>query len=148
GDYYIRGLTAELSAVDINPLMPPATVQLGGTFHLDLPNAAYRDGPVDIEGEVIWKDATIVDPVSVSLGTLQLLLEGGEDGVKGTLTDIDKQGPLGLQGVLSLNPDHSYQISGTLKPRAALPAQVRRVLPFLGLPDAEGRYRIEFSGTL
>jgi len=148
GDYYIRGLRAELSAVDINPLMPPATVQLGGMFHLDLPKAAYRDGPADLEGEIIWKDAAIVDPVSVSLGSLRLLLAGGENGINGTLTDIDEQGPLDLQGDLLLSSDNSYQVSGTLKPRAVLPAQVRRVLPFLGLPDAEGRYRIEFSGVL
>ncbi len=147
-DFYIHDLRAKLSAVDINPLMPPETVLLGGTFHLDLPTAAYRDGPVDIEGEIIWKDAIIVDPVSVSLGALRLQLEGGDDGIKGILSDIDKQGTLGLQGVLSLSPDNSYQISGTVKPRAALPAQVRRVLPFLGLPDTEGRYRIEFSGVL
>ncbi|MEE8427995.1 MAG: type II secretion system protein N [Gammaproteobacteria bacterium] len=147
-DFYIRDLRAKLSAVDINPLMPPATVQLGGTFHLDLPTVAYKNGLVDVEGAVIWQDAIIVDPVSVSLGSLQLLLKSGENGITGTLTDIDEQGPLDLQGDLSLHPDHSYQLSGTLKPRAALPAQVRRVLPFLGLPDAEGRYRIEFSGVL
>lgn len=146
GDLLLRDTRAEVSALALNPLLPPGTVQLGGTFQVDLKRAVYREGPVGAEGKVVWKDAAIVDPVAVSLGSLELQLQNTDGGFNGKLTDIE--GPIEVRGDVSLSAGNAYRIAGTIKPRESLPPEVRRVLPFLGLPDAQGRYRIELSGTL
>jgi len=148
GDLYVREARCAVSATDVNPLLPGKFVQLGGTLQLDLSEATFRGGPVNVEGELIWNDAAIVEPVSMLLGGLQLQLISSDDSINGTLTDLSANGPLDVQGDLSLNLDGVYQIAGTIKPRASLSPEVRRVLPFLGLPDGEGRYNIDFSGTL
>ncbi|MGF1698083.1 type II secretion system protein N [Vibrio lamellibrachiae] len=49
---------------------------------------------------------------------------------------------------VSANGQHQYQASGWFKPEAAFPANLSSQLKWLGNPNNQGRYPLDFKGTL
>jgi general secretion pathway protein N len=60
----------------------------------------------------------------------------------------DKEGPLSFAGRLTLSPDRSFLLEGTVAPRGSTPAPLAQSLQYLGPPDASGRRPVSVSGTL
>lgn len=60
----------------------------------------------------------------------------------------DKDGPLSFEGRLTLSPDRSFLLEGTVAPRGSTPASLAQSLQYLGPPDASGRRPVSVSGTL
>ena len=60
----------------------------------------------------------------------------------------DKEGPLSFEGRLTLSPDRSFLLEGTVAPRGSTSASLAQSLQYLGPPDASGRRPVSVSGTL
>jgi hypothetical protein len=91
-------------------------------------------------------------PRSTSIGSYHVELPdpSATDAADGELTArvTDKEGPFSFEGRLTLAPDRSFLLEGTLAPRGTTPPQLVRSLELLGPADASGRRPVSVSGTL
>jgi hypothetical protein len=53
-----------------------------------------------------------------------------------------------VTGVLRLSPDGSYELAGSVAPKADADPELARVLQLLGTPDAQGRRAFSIAGTM
>ena len=65
--------------------------------------------------------------------------------LKAAITQTD--GPLLLDGELTLGRDRSFKLEGRLAPRGTAPPDLANLLQALGPPDARGRRPFSMSGT-
>ncbi|MBI5460984.1 MAG: type II secretion system protein N [Gammaproteobacteria bacterium] len=126
---------------------------LAGEFQIDIDELRLSaDGsgalPSVLEGVLVWRDARVVQPSPLSLGQLRMQLGLREGQVVGALSDEGEGGSLELSGELSIGADRQYRLDALLKPRATADAPLREALGLLGAPDAQGRYRLQYSGAL
>ncbi len=151
-----RGLLAGVYVVDAHVTLPAAELaqrlrlkllSLGGDLQLDLDELRLSDAGVSaLQGNMIWRDAQLIQPNALALGHLQMQLGLREGQVVGTLSD--QGGPLELTGELLIGADKRYQLNAYLKPRVDADASLREALGLLGAPDAQKRYRLQYSGEL
>lgn len=151
-----RGLTGALSARDAQLTLPAAEVgqqlrlplvTLAGDFQVDIAELVFAGGWFEsLEGRIVWQGAQVQQPSPLPLGTLTMQLGLRDGHVVGTLGD--QGGPLELGGELALGADRTYRLDALLKPRGDADPQLRQALGLLGNPDAQGRYRLQYSGAL
>lgn len=147
GAPYVREAQLSLPAADLARQLRLTLVGLGGDFLLDLDTLRLSGGwPGELAGELRWQGARLTQPQRLDLGDLRLRLELRGGDIVGILGDDG--GPLELGGELTLTQDRGYRLDALLKPRAAAAPQLRQSLGLLGNPDAQGRYRLQYSGTL
>ncbi|MBI5041757.1 MAG: type II secretion system protein N [Gammaproteobacteria bacterium] len=154
-----RGLFADTSVTAAHLTLPAADlaqrlrvnlVTLAGDFQIDIDELRLSAGGISaLQGMLVWRDAQVVQPSPMALGQLQMQLSLREGQVVGTLSDQgNKGGPLELGGELLIGTDRHYQLNALLKPRATADAPLREALGLLGAPDAQGRYRLQYSGNM
>ena len=80
------------------------------------------------------------------LGDVGLALGCDKGSLVGTMAQEDNK--LGVQGQLQLSPNNQYSILGSVALVDTMPEDFKGLLPFLGEPDAQGRYPLEFEGKL
>lgn len=151
-----RGLGGALAARAVQLTLPASTlgrqlriplVTLAGDFQVDIAELVSDAGRItSLDGRIVWQDAQVLQPNPLPLGTLTAQLALREGNVVGTLGD--QGGPLELGGEIALAADRTYRLDALLKPRGAADPQLRQALGLLGNPDAQGRYRLRYSGTL
>lgn len=147
GDPYVRAAQLSLPAADLARMLRLNLVSLGGDFLIDIDTLRISGGwPGELQGQLRWQDARLVQPQRIGLGNLRMQLELRDGNVVGVLGDDG--GPLELGGEFSLGPDRQYRLDALLKPRAEADPQLRQSLGLLGNPDAQGRYRLQYSGAL
>ena len=121
-------------------------VSLDGDFLIDLEEMQAADAWVEaLRGRVSWQAARVLQPNPVPLGTLTMQLDMRDGQVVGVLAD-EGNGPLELSGELNIQANRAYRLDALLKPRAEADQQMRQALGLLGAPDAQGRYRLRYSG--
>lgn len=148
GDPYLADVQLSLPAADVVRQLPLSMVQSGGDFLLDVTRASFDAGwPQELDGLLTWQGAKVLQPAPLELGTLTMQLGLREGQVIGTL-GAAAEGPLELGGEFRLGPDRRYVLDALAKPRAAASPDLRQNLGLLGKPDAQGRYRLQLSGTL
>lgn len=69
----------------------------------------------------------------------------GAGQVVGALQDLD--GPIAMNGTVTLGPGRSYELGGLIATRPGAPADVVNALQYLGEPDGEGRRPFSVAGT-
>lgn len=146
GAPYARAAQLSLPAADLARQMRLNLVGLGGDFLLDIDTLRLSGGWLgELQGELRWQDARLTQPQRVPLGNLRMQLELRDGKVVGVLGDDG--GPLELGGEFTLGADRNYRLDALIKPRAAADPQLRDALQLLGNPDAQGRYRLQYSGA-
>jgi hypothetical protein len=150
GPLELQGARAELSLASLAALGVPAARNWRGRIAADLPNLTLeRDWPVAAVGTIDVIDLTSAPPRNTSLGDFRLTFPesptASED-LTGTVTQTD--GPLFLDGELTLRRDRSFSLQGRLAPRGAPSRDLALVLQTLGPPDSSGRRPFGASGTL
>lgn len=144
---YVREAQLSLPAADLARQLRLNLVGLGGDFLVDIDTLRLSGGwPGELAGELRWQGARLVQPQRIDLGELRMQLELRGGNVVGILGDGG--GPLELGGEITLGPDRKYRLDALLKPRAQADPQLRQSLGLLGNPDAQGRYRLQYSGAL
>lgn len=59
----------------------------------------------------------------------------------------DLEGPMQVNGTVTIGADRSYVVEGMVAPRAGAPKAVTDTLKYLGAPDAQGRRPFSLAGT-
>lgn len=149
GRVSLTNTEGQLPVGELLRFTPYLPIALEGQVALNLsaldiaPDGALRRA----EGTVVWHQAAMSAPQALSLGDLQLTLHTEEEGkVAGEISD--RGGPLKVKGMLQFSPDRSYRFSGTVAPSADAPASLKQALGWLGKPDAQGQYRLNYSGRM
>ncbi len=102
---------------------------------------------VSADGLVTWQDARVRLGDEHALGDLALRLkprEGG--GVQGELRGND--GPLALDGTVTLTPTGDFEARLTVQPREGATEAARRLARTLGLANPDGTTVVEASGNV
>lgn len=148
GTPYLSDAQLSLPAADVVRQLPLSMVQAGGDVLLDVTHARFSAGwPRALDGLLTWRDAEILQPAPLQLGTLTLQLGLREGQVVGTLAAA-AGGPLELGGEFRLGSDRRYVLDALIKPSATASPDLRQSLGLLGNPDSQGRYRLQLSGAL
>lgn len=148
GGPYLADAQLSLPAAYVVRQLPLSMVQTGGDFLLDITRASFRGGwPQELDGQLTWQDAKVLQPTALELGTLTLQLGLRDGQLVGALGDA-AGGPLELGGEFRLGADRRYVLDALAKPRAAASSELRQNLGLLGQPDSQGRYRLQLSGAL
>ena len=122
----------------------PTPVDTSGTVHLAFetfnPGADYSG---EVNGRLEWRDAVILEPVSLVLGQLALdvVTEGGE-----LVGRIANGGDLGASGELALSAAYAYRVKLLLQPGDAVSPDSLGVLEEAAERQPNGDYRIDMSG--
>lgn len=88
---------------------------------------------------------TLGQPLNLGDFTLQLA-PASPEGIQGTVKD--NNGPLVLEGTLTLLPDGRYRLAGQAAVRDASNQALRQAMNLLGPPGGDGRWALNFSGVL
>ncbi len=82
-------------------------------------------------------------------GTYELAFSADELGPDDLLTGAlrDAGGPLEIAGTVTITPPRSYEVTGTAKPRAEAPPELRSALQMLGPATADGSHALSLAGS-
>jgi hypothetical protein len=106
------------------------------------------DWPIAAAGIIDVRELTAPPPRNTSLGGYRLSFTEGPDAapeLRAAITQTD--GPLLIDGELTLSPDRSFRLDGRVAPRGTPSPELANVLRALGPPDPRGRRPISASGT-
>lgn len=122
-----------------------------GLLQASLDEVVLRGGlPVAARGTIEVDGLVAPPPRSAPVGSYRLVLpDPGAPAAAGVSARVaDKSGPLGVDARLSLAPDRSFLLEGTVLARPDLPAAMQRSMAILGPADAQGRRPFSVGGTL
>jgi len=144
-------LDLPVEAVSVLPVGLPKGWR--GRARADLAELRLRQGwPQSVRGTVDMDGLIAPPPRNTSIGSYHAVLPdpaaaaGATAGLTAKVTD--KEGPFAVDARLTLAPDRSFLLDGTLAPRGDTPQALRRSLELLGPADATGRRQFSVSGTL
>ena len=107
---------------------------LGGELDAHMTEVVLRTGwPRRLDGKVQIKRLRLNIPQTEQLGNYVLTFsDQRDDPLVGEIRDMD--GPLALEGTLTLTRDRSYLIEGLITPRPSASTQLGNALQFIGPP--------------
>jgi len=153
GKAKVSGLMSALHLTDVELNIAANTI--ASHLNLPIPVNAHNDifiqlneftagQPLcsELTGNIKWQKAavTVLDN-KVPLGELSANLECNQGSIELTLLENNN---LGLAFSLVVGVGFSTSGNGYLTPNNHLPEEIKQVLPFLGQPDNQGRYRLSF----
>ena len=149
GRLQLESARADMSLASLTALGVPFARNWRGQIAADLSSLVLEDDwPVAAVGTIDVRELTAPPPRSTSLGGYRLTFPGSPgtaDSLEAVITQTD--GPLLLDGELTLGRDRSFKLEGRLAPRGTPPADLANLLRALGPPDARGRRPFSASGT-
>jgi general secretion pathway protein N len=120
-----------------------------GVLRAELARVSLPKGAVPrIEGMIELRNLKAPPPQGAAIGSYSLLFDATskqKDRLVGKVKDLD--GPMQVEGTLSLGADRSYVVEGLVAPRPDASKAVTDTLRFLGTPDAQGRRPFSLAGT-
>lgn len=146
GDVYGRELDALLQPDPLVNHFSPLPVQTEGTVRVQAEQFRLVDGfPQELVGQVDWAAARLLEPVSLELGDVVLVLDGTSELLTGHLSN---SGATGLAGELSLSPARDYRLELDLTPGPEATAEFLDALAGFAEERPGGVYRISDAGRL
>jgi hypothetical protein len=152
GKHRIEHLQANL------PLEALAAVPLGlpkgwtGRVRADVAELEVAGNwPTDVRGTLDLEGLAGPPPRDLVIGSYRAVLpdpQAGMGATEITARVTDKDGPFGVDARLTLSPDRSYVLEGTLHPRGDVPPALRQAIQLLGPADASGRRQFSVAGTI
>ena len=135
----------KLPVATLLPLLQlPVPVQATGELVLEINQLQVRDQEcASLIGNASWLDAKLQPPVGSWLDLQHFHANLSCENQQPVLI-TDPANILALDVRATVNAAGKLQVSGTLRPAAELPAEVHQAMQFVGAPDAEGRYRLNF----
>jgi general secretion pathway protein N len=145
GSVAISSLEGRLPASLIANVARAGALRPTGTVNLNLQDVLWDGSTLrSATGRAVWSGAGISLLKPVALGDQAIALETTDDTVKGVLSDGG--GALSLDGLLTLSADGKYEFNGSLAARNA--PDLQQALRSMGRPGADGRIKLQRSGTL
>lgn len=158
GAVELRDTRIDTSLTALAPVLPPITAGIRGGVRAQIARLRFADGwPTDAVGEMRLMRlaappimATRGDPQLLELGdyAVEFVDAGPSGAINGRFRDMGN-GPLEVNGTLSLDAAHNYELAGTVMARPGASPLIVDGLPFFA-PDVDstGRRSFRFSDTL
>lgn len=153
GDIVLKGTKVDVPVAVLSNLPVGLPKGWRGRLQADLAELKLEQGwPASVQGTIDMDTLIAPPPRNTSIGSYHAILPdpqaqaGTAPGISARVTD--KEGPFVVDGRVTLSPDRSFLLEGTLAPRGDTPPALRRSLELLGPADAAGRRPISVSGTL
>lgn len=146
----VSSLQGQLPVVELQALLPPAPAKLAGMLQLNFDKLVYASESKQLEyaqGRVEWQGASVTVMQEAAIGDYQLDLTTTDQGVEGTFSDIN-EGPMQVQGGLTLGLDKQYKVDAKLKVRDASRQDLVQSVRFIGKADNDGNVVFSKAGTL
>ncbi|MDH3560836.1 MAG: type II secretion system protein N [Gammaproteobacteria bacterium] len=144
GAVYGRELETALQPDPLVNHFSPLPIQTAGAVRVRAERFKLVDGfPQDLSGQVDWTNARILDPISLELGDVALVLNSAGDEITGRISNT---GETGLAGEISLTPTRDYRLDLQLAPGPDTPAEVVDGLADFAEARPGGVYRITDAG--
>lgn len=148
GQLTLESARGDVSLETLSTLRVPVARNWRGRITADMSTLVIEENwPVAAVGTVDLHDLASPPPRAAALGSFRLSFaeRAGNEGLVATVTQTD--GPLLVDGQLTLGSDRSFLLEGRLAPRGTPSADLARLLQALGPPDADGRRAFSASGT-
>lgn len=142
GSIVLKELTGVVALSSLPSIAPSVTID--GRVGLDFARLKIADQwLIDAEGTLDIIGLTLVNPVAETLGNFEVVFNGAdESGLQGLINNLE--GPLDVNGTLSLPGDRNWQLNGNIKPTSATSSQVIQGLAFLGSRNSDGSYALTY----
>jgi general secretion pathway protein N len=145
--FSLSEIKGQLPADSLLKLSNQTDLNANGQLDVELQKLRISDRRITtVEGEIRWLDAGIERPFRAVLGNLQFNLSGDELAIKSEIKELD--GPLQVNGELTLMPDGSYQLQGKVTPNDAADPGLISLLQSIGRPANDGSIQIDYSGRM
>jgi general secretion pathway protein N len=147
GNTYMEDVVGSLDGRHVTSLVAIPGTQLAGSILVNLGEVYFDEGMIEeLDGTVVWENASVMSPVAVSLGSLEVQLTGEDAQINGVVSD--KGGPLAVTGAIAVLDGKNYSVNAKVKARADANPALADALSMLGQPDRSGAYSLTYSGTL
>lgn len=153
GDVVLRNTKVDLPVAVLSSLPVGLPKGWRGQLQANFEELQLENGwPATVRGTIDMDTLIAPPPRNTSIGSYHAVLPdpqaqaGTSPGISARVND--KEGPFAVDGRVTLSPDRSFLLEGTLAPRGDTPPALRRSLELLGPADAAGRRPISVSGTL
>ena len=145
--FNLSEVKGQLPADSLLKLTNQSALDASGQLDLELQKMQFSHQQIiSAKGEIRWLDASIERPMRVALGNLQFNLSGDEQTI---ITDIKElEGPMQMNGELTLQPDGSYQLKGKVTPDNGADPGLINLLQSIGRPANDGSIQIDYSGRI
>jgi hypothetical protein len=146
GSVHARDVEVRLEPAGLVELYSPIDFTVTGRMAVSIESLELRDGfPSQLTGHFGWTGAGVVEPVSIELGEVAVLL-GSEPGrITG---EVSNTGDARVAGSLSLSASRDYSVDLQLTPGRATSAEVVEFLESWARPEPGGSYRLVDNGRL
>ncbi|HMQ12197.1 MAG TPA: type II secretion system protein N [Candidatus Competibacter phosphatis] len=144
-----RDFSGRLPLAKLSELAGQPTPPLRGMVEFDLRELKLNAAglPQSAAGVVHLLNLHIMLGQPLNLGDFVVQLSPATpEGLQGVVKD--NNAPLDLAGILNVSPDRRYRFSGSAAVRDAGNQALRQMLNLLGPPGGDGRWKLDFSGTL
>lgn len=125
-------------------LQLPLPVQATGDLLIDIQQLQLaKQQCLSLQGQASWLDASLQPPTGTWLNLKHIHASlRCEERQPVLITDPDNLLSLAIRATVS--PAGALRVQGSLKPDASLPEEVHQAMRFVGQPDVNGRYSINF----
>ncbi|RFA31421.1 hypothetical protein CAI21_02065 [Alkalilimnicola ehrlichii] len=122
--------------------------RIGGRFDISMRSLRIENERLtEADGMLTWHQATLNLGRPLQMGSLNLRLEPGEDGmINGTL--ISQGGPIDLSGDLRIRPDGDFDLEMTVRALEGAEDAIGPAMGLLGIPADGTPVRSRLSGNL
>lgn len=145
GNVTLQNTIIKLPVANIMPyLQLPLPVQALGELFVEIQQLELdQQQCMKLHGQASWLDASLQPPTGNWLDLKHIHAKlSCEQGQPVLITDPENLLSLAIRATVS--PTRNLRVQGTLKPDASLPAEVHQAMRFVGQPDANGRYSLNF----
>lgn len=128
------------------PMAVPVSLQ--GQAEISI--ASFQQGQPwcqQAQGEIVWSGGKIVSPLG-NINPETVIADVVCNESKINVVSKQSSTEVSSQFEVTLNPNHTYEMKGWFKPEANFPSSLQSQLKWVGNPDANGQYRVTYSGRL
>ncbi len=144
-------LTDTISILNAATLpLPPAAALItpAGKIEAEIKQLKLAGNTIQsTETKIRWKNASVTQPVQVTLGEILLDITSNDGNLKGLLSS-SKESPIDLTGNLDIDATGALKTNIKITPTNETPDDILDLLPLLGKPDQNGAVSVKFSGKL
>jgi hypothetical protein len=147
GSARLKGLAADIPARALaGALQTRGALTLGGIVTVAAPSFEWNGERSSGTVSARWVNAHVAAAGNeADLGTVELSLAPQDARLSGRV--VNSGGDVRIDGAVTLAPT-TISVDATLAPTATAPAHIARALAALGTPDAGGKVRVTWRGSL
>lgn len=146
----LEAVEARFPIQQLTRFMSFLPVAVDGMLSIRLPSLELDANglPRSAQGTVVWHQAGLTLTEFMPLGDLRAELSSDEEGrVHAEIRDSGS-GPLKIEAQWVLEKDGRHRLQGFVSAGEGSSEALKQALGWLGKPDAQGRYRLQYNGRL